>query len=99
MIKVIEGLKLKPGTNIQPILLKLRTQAMTYPGFIGADNLISEKDNSIVAMISTWEKPEYWYAWESSKIRQEILREAKALLLEEPRVMVYKLIPTVAWLG
>jgi heme-degrading monooxygenase HmoA len=73
MIKVMVGYKLKRDADIQPILLKLRTHAMTYPGFVGAENLVSREDSSIVAMISIWEKPEHWRVWEGSAIRQEIL--------------------------
>jgi len=95
MIKVIVGYKLKKGADIQPILLKLRSHAMTYPGFVGAENLLSGKDSSIVAMVSTWERIENWKVWEISKIRQDILREAETLLVEEPRVIVYRIMPTV----
>jgi len=97
MIKVLIGYKLKSGVDIQPILLKLRSYAMTYPGFVGAENLLSEQDISIVATVSTWEKVENWRVWEGSKISQEILREAEALLVEEPRVTIYRIMPTARW--
>ena len=97
MIKVIIGYKLKSGVDIQPILLKLRSYAMTYSGFVGAENLVSEKDISIIATVSTWEKVEDWRLWETSKTRQEILREAEALLAEEPRVIIYRIMPAVRW--
>jgi len=95
MIKVIIGYKVKRDVDLQPILLKLRLHAMTYPGFMGAENLISEKDSSIVAMVSTWEKVEDWRVWEKSKIRQELLREAETLLMEEPEATIYRVMPTV----
>ena len=97
MIKVITGYKLKSGADILPILLKLRSQALTYPGFVGAENLVNDKDSSIVAIISTWEKVEDWRSWEASKARREILREAEALLEEELRVTIYRIIPTARW--
>jgi len=97
MIKVIIGYKLREGANIQPILLKLRSHAMTYSGFVGAENLLSEQDVSIAAIITTWEGVEDWRLWEGSKISQEILREAEALLVEEPRVTIYRIMPTVRW--
>jgi heme-degrading monooxygenase HmoA len=97
MIKVIIGCKLRDGTDIQPILLKLRSHAMTYPGFVGAENLLSEQDPSIVAAVSTWERVENWKAWEKSKISQEMRREADALLEEEPKVTIYRIMPTVKW--
>jgi len=99
MIKVIIGYKLKEGADIQPILLKLRSHAMQYPGFIGAENLLSKKDSSIVATISTWEKVEDWRIWEKSKIRQELIRQAERLLVEEPKVTIYRTMPTARWVG
>ena len=98
MIKVIIGYKLKEGADIQPILLKLRSHAMQYPGFIGAENLLSERDSSIVATVSTWEKVEDWRIWEKSKIRQELLRQAESLLVEEPKVTIYRTMPTASWI-
>ena len=99
MIKVIVGYKLKRGADIQPILLKLVSHAMQYPGFVSAENLLSEKDNSIIAVVKTWDKLEDWRAWEKSKIRQGILREAGALLVEEPKVTVYMMMPRARWIG
>jgi antibiotic biosynthesis monooxygenase (ABM) superfamily enzyme len=97
VIKVFAGYKLKAGADIRPILLKLRSYAMTYPGFVGAENLTSAKDSSIVAMLCTWEKVEDWEIWERSEIRQELLRQAAKLLEEEPRVTIYRIIPTSRW--
>ncbi len=56
MIRVIIGYKIKKNADIQPILNKLRAHAMTYPGFIGAENLQNVKDSSIVAMFQTWDR-------------------------------------------
>ena len=97
MIKVIIGYKVRDGADIQPILLKLRSHALTYPGFVGAENLLSEQDISIVATVDTWEKVENWRLWEASKVRQEVLWEAEALLEEEPKVTIYRMMPTVRW--
>jgi len=99
MIKVIVGYKVRRGENIEPILHELRSNAMTYPGFVGAENLISEKDTSIVAVISTWEKAEDWRVWEKSTIRQKLLRQAETILVEEPRITVYRTAPTARWVG
>ena len=97
MIKVIIGCKVRDGVDIQPMLLKIRSHAMTYPGFVGAENLLSEQDNSIVATVSTWEGVENWSLWEDSKISQEIFRETRLLLVEEPKITIYRIIPTVRW--
>ncbi|MBA7696486.1 hypothetical protein ES703_105134 [subsurface metagenome] len=99
MIKVINGYKLKRDADLQPLLLKLREHAMSYPGYLGADNLVSDKDSSIVAIITTWDSVEQWRDWQESKMRGEIMKEAEPLLEEEMRVSVYRVIPTVKWVG
>jgi heme-degrading monooxygenase HmoA len=99
MIKVIVGYKLKEGAEFGPILRKLRSQAMQYPGFVSAENLLSEKDYHIVALESTWEDIEDWREWEKSKIRQDIIKQSVSLLAEAPRVTIYGIIPTVKWVS
>lgn len=97
MIKVINGYKLKQGADLQPLLLKLREHAMSYLGYVGAENLVSDKDPSIVAIITTWESVEHWRAWQDSKMRGEMMKEAGPLLEEKLRVSVYRVIPTARW--
>jgi len=99
MIKVLVGYKLKEGANIDSTLVKFRSHAMQYKGFIGAENLCNAKDNSVVAMVTTWERLEDWSAWEKSKVREQLLQKVSTLLKEEPRVTIYEIIPTVRWVG
>jgi heme-degrading monooxygenase HmoA len=97
MIKVIVGYELKEGADIQPILLKLRSYALTFPGFISAEHIRSVKGSSISALLYNWKGLEDWEAWESSKLRQQILQEAEALLVSKPRITIYEVMPTSAW--
>ena len=99
MIKVNNGYKLKRDADLQPLLLKLREHAMSYPGYVGADNLVSDKDPSIVAIITTWDSLEQWRNWQESRRRGEIMKEAEPLLEEEMRVSVYRVISTARWVG
>jgi heme-degrading monooxygenase HmoA len=99
VIKVINGYKLKQGADLQPVLLKLREHAMSYPGYVGAENLVSDKDPSIVAIITTWDNVEQWRDWQESRMREEIMKEAEPLLEEELRISVYRVIATVRWVG
>ena len=94
MIKVVRGYKMKKRADIQPILLKLRSHALTYPGFVGGENLVSEQNSRIVAMLSTWENAEQWRLWEKSTMVQEILIGINSLIIGKPRVTVYKIMPT-----
>jgi heme-degrading monooxygenase HmoA len=97
MIKVIEGYELKKGADIQPVFQKLRSSAMTFPGFINAEHIRSVKGTYISALLYNWERLENWEAWESSKLRQQILHEAEALLVSKPRITIYEVVPTSAW--
>ena len=97
MVKVIVGYKVKKGADIQPILLKLRSHAMQYPGFVGAENFVSGKVGPIIMVIYTWQSTNDWKEWEKSRIRQELLKEAKTLLEDEPKVTIYTVAPTVRW--
>ena len=98
MIKVIAGYKQKKGEDIRPLLLKLRTSAMQYQGFVSAENLFNEKDSSLIIVISTWETSEYWRLWEESIIKQAVQQQLEILLKQKPRVTVYNIMPTISWI-
>jgi antibiotic biosynthesis monooxygenase (ABM) superfamily enzyme len=97
MIKVIEGLELNKGVDVQPLFLKLRSHAMTFPGFISAEHIRSAKGTSIEALLYDWERLENWKAWEISQLRQQLLKEAEGLFVSKPRITIYELVPTSAW--
>ena len=97
MIKVIEGYELKKGADIHPLFLKLRSYAMTFPGFISAEHIRSVKGSPIAALLYNWKRLEDWEIWESSSLRQQILQEAEALLVSKPRITIYEVIPTSGW--
>jgi heme-degrading monooxygenase HmoA len=70
---------------------------MQCPGFVGAENLVSEEDYSVVVMISTWETIEYWRAWSESSITKDLLKQAKGFVVGSARVTTYRTMPTVKW--
>ena len=98
MIKGFVGCKVKKERDLEPILLKLRSHAAQYQGFKGMENLVGEENAYVVTMVSTWDTLEDWKSWAQSKITQELLRQAEALLVEEPRVTTYRMMmPAVRW--
>ena len=102
MIKVIRGYRLRKGADVQPILIRLRSHALTYPGYIGGENLVSERNSRIVAMLSTWENAEQWKLWETSTTVQGILKAIDSLIIGKPRLTVYKIMSTtktINWVG
>ncbi len=94
MIKVIVGYKVKKGEDIQPILSKLRSHKTQYPGFIGAEILQSIKQSSLILEISTWDSDVAWIEWEKSTITQGLLRHAEELLVDQPIVSIWRILPT-----
>ena len=97
MIKGIIGYKVLSYKDVEPILMQLRSHAMQYPGFVGAENLISEEDLSVVLMMSTWETFENWRTWVESSRTRDLLRQAKAVVMGTARVTAYRTMPTVEW--
>ncbi|MDH5364814.1 MAG: antibiotic biosynthesis monooxygenase [Dehalococcoidia bacterium] len=97
MIKGVIGYKVLSYKDVEPILMKLRSHAMQYKGFVSAENLVSEEDFSVVVMISTWETIENWRTWAESRITKDLLRQAKAVVVGAARITAYRTMPTVAW--
>jgi heme-degrading monooxygenase HmoA len=97
MIKVIEGYELKKGADMQPVFIKLRSYAMTFPGFISAEHIRSVKDSPISALLYNWKRLDDWEIWESSSLRQQILKETEVFLVSKPRITIYEVIPTSGW--
>lgn len=98
MIKGIIGCKVRKDRNLESVLLKLKSHAAQYQGFKGMENLVSEQDASVVAMVSTWDTLENWNSWAKSSITQEVLQQAKMVLVENPRVTTYRMsTPAARW--
>jgi antibiotic biosynthesis monooxygenase (ABM) superfamily enzyme len=97
MIKGVVGYKVKSYKDLEPILMKIRSHAMQYPGFVSAESLVSEVDSSVVVMMSTWETIENWSMWAKSRITQDLLRQAEVFLKEKPRITAYRIMTTVEW--
>ena len=97
MIKGIIGYKVLSYKDVEPILMQLRSHAMQYPGFVGAENLVSEEDLSVVIMISTWDTMENWKTWVDSRRTQDLLKQAKTVAMGTARVTAYRSMPTVEW--
>jgi heme-degrading monooxygenase HmoA len=90
MIKGIIGYKALDYRNIEPILMQLRSCAMQYSGFVDAEFMVSEEDQSVGVMISTWETMENWRAWVGSKGTLEVLQRAKTSVTGTPRITAYR---------
>ena len=97
MMKGIIGFKVLNYRDLEPILMKLRSHAMQYPGYIGAENLVSVEDLSVVTMITTWETIENWRTWAESRITKDLLQKAKSVVIGTVRLTAYNIMPTTEW--
>jgi heme-degrading monooxygenase HmoA len=97
MIKGIIGYRVLIYKDLEPILMQLRSHAMQYPGFLSAENLVSQEDLSVVVMLSTWETIENWRMWVESKRTRDLLKQAKTIVLEAARITTYRTMPTKEW--
>ncbi len=97
MVKGIIGYKVGDYKDIEGTLMKLRSHAMQYPGFVSAENLVSEVDSTVVIMISTWQSSDNWKGWLKSGITQDLIRPDKGVSREKPRVTAYRVMPTANW--
>ncbi|MGQ9546486.1 MAG: antibiotic biosynthesis monooxygenase family protein [Dehalococcoidia bacterium] len=97
MIKGIIGFKTLNYKELESILMKLRSHAMQYPGYVGAENLVSEEDFAVVVMISTWETIETWRTWVESRVTQDLLRQARKVTAGAARITAYRTMPTTEW--
>ena len=97
MIKGIIGYEVLDYKDVEPILMQLRSYAMQYPGFVDAEFLVSEGDQSVGVMISTWETMENWRTWVGSKGTLALLRRARTAVTGTPRITAYRTMPTVEW--
>ena len=96
-IKGIIGYKVLDYKNVESVLMQLRSYAMQCPGFITAEFMVSEGDESVGVMISTWETMESWKTWVGSKGTETLLRRARTAVTESPRITAYRTMPTVEW--
>jgi heme-degrading monooxygenase HmoA len=98
MIKGIIGYKvLDYARSAEPILTQLRSYAMQYPGFVDAEFLVSEGDQSVGVMISTWETMRDWSTWVGSKATLALLQRARTVVTGTPRITAYRTTPAVEW--
>jgi antibiotic biosynthesis monooxygenase (ABM) superfamily enzyme len=97
MIKGIIGYKVLDYRSVEPILAQLTSYARQYPGFVDAEFLVSEGDQSVGVMISTWETMENWRTWAGSKGTLALLQRARTAVTGTPRITAYRTMPTVEW--
>jgi heme-degrading monooxygenase HmoA len=100
MIRGIIGYQVSSYKDVEPVFMQLRSHAMKYPGFVSAENLVSEEDQSVIVMVTTWQSMENWRKWAKSpktKVLLRQLQEAKAVAIGAARLTAYRTLPTIEW--
>jgi heme oxygenase (mycobilin-producing) len=90
-VKIIIKRKVRKGKEGQllPLLLELRSRAITQPGYISGETLRNVNDPEDHVVISTWQSAEHWKAWEADQGRAEIQSKIDSLLGEKTTYAVY----------
>ena len=89
--KVIITRKVTKGRqkDLLPLLLDLRTKAMTQNGYISGETLKGISDPDEFMVISTWKSFEDWKAWEDNPERREIQVKIDDLVEEKTIARAY----------
>jgi len=96
MVRILIERHLKEGKrgDLMHLLRLLRTAAMCQPGYVTGETLTSTEDPSIISVLSTWHSLEEWEAWEKSRTRINLYNRIESLLVEEPKVSIYRVAAT-----
>jgi heme-degrading monooxygenase HmoA len=91
MIRVIIERHCYPDrcTEMEQLLMELRTQATQHHGYISGETLHSIDDPSLWLVISTWVDIDSWKAWENSLERNETSQRITPLLTAPEKVTVF----------
>ena len=90
-VKIIIRRKVSKGkeTQLLPLLIQLRTKAVTQPGYISGETLRNANDPEDYLVISTWKSVEDWKVFEASRARTEIVSKIDSLLGEKTSFGIY----------
>jgi len=90
-VKIIIKRKVRKGKEgpLLPLLLELRSRAITQPGYISGETLRNVDDPEDHLVIGTWQSVEDWKAWEANPGRVEIQSQIDALLGETTSYATY----------
>ena len=91
MKRVVKGGNRRP---LHQLLRELRTLALTRPGYISGETLVSMNQPGTGRVISTWSSSEAWQAYENVPERRAILEVIDELLVEPRDTTIWVPDPT-----
>jgi len=90
-VNVITKRTPKTGANgeLHSVLQELGQLAMSQPGYISGETLLSVLDTSSTKVVSQWASMQHWQEYEISRERQGLIDRVAELLDEPPVTEVY----------
>ena len=73
-----------------PLLQRLRTLAMSQPGYISGETLQRIDSTGEYIVISTWQSVDNWQQWATSRARIQLQNQIDAALNEETDYEIYQ---------
>ena len=90
-IKVVHQRTIRPDNKeeLGALLAKLRTDALSQPGYLSGETLVALDDQDTHLVISTWQTLQEWKAWQNNPERRVLIAMIDNLLVEPATVRVY----------
>jgi antibiotic biosynthesis monooxygenase (ABM) superfamily enzyme len=90
-IKVVHQRTIKPENKeeLGTLLSKLRTAALSQPGYLSGETLVALDNQDTHLVISTWQTLQEWRVWENNPERRVLIAMIDNLLVEPASVRVY----------
>ena len=92
MVRVLQERRVRRQNyeRLMDHLKDLRSAALYQPGYVMGETLVKGDDPVDVMVIGTWISEEHWKAWAPSQKRIEMNDLINHLLMDEPRIGIYK---------
>jgi len=99
MIRVIIERRFQAGreTELENLLVELRSRAMAQPGYVSGETLRSLDDPSLWVVLSTWLDASLWKAWEASPERKEIEDRIGRIASAAAKVSAFSFVWKACW--
>jgi len=90
MVRTVLCHKAKDPEKLMAVIRDVRNEAMKQKGYITGETLVSTDDPSNVVVITTWQSPEDWNAWDTSEKRVKLNERINELLEEPYQIRTYR---------
>ena len=76
-------------TQLAPLLVELRSKAISQPGYIAGETLRNVENPEDYVVISTWQSTDTWKAWEANEERKGMAERIDSLLGQTTEYGIY----------